>query len=55
MAPVATLFLSCLCGSDLIDYMRKDLAKFLSCLCGSDRVKEDPRAELVFSKLPMRQ
>ena len=41
-------FLSCLCGSDLIDYMQKDLAKFLSCLCGSDLPG-------YLSKLPMRQ
>ncbi|WP_216360673.1 hypothetical protein, partial [Yersinia kristensenii] len=32
-------FLSCLCGSELMQYKADETNHFLSCLCGSERVR----------------
>ena len=48
-------FLSCLCGSDLEDFVKAVASIFLSCLCGSDRKVAADAMDGLVSKLPMRQ
>ena len=50
-------FLSCLCGSGLLQIMSLLAGDFLSCLCGSGQrgVQLDAKYSPGFSELPMRQ
>ena len=49
------VFLSCLCGSELITAYQQLHDAFLSCLCGSERDIKYTLINALLSKLPMRQ
>ncbi len=48
-------FLSCLCGSELHQLLHVNEPQFLSCLCGSEPEVIKKEAEILLSKLPVRQ
>ena len=48
-------FLSCLCGSELVEHRGRRCSSFLSCLCGSELKSRTFHFAHVISELPMRQ